>query len=195
MRIGRPLKVPDGGAAGAGRRYAFGAIAYTRLNSVVTNAEGRFRLDGAPAGEPFVLLAGKVSAGATEPVGGSKLTGIDTFYPHAASPEDAEEITLSPDETRTRLEIRQVRAAAYCVSGTIHGSGASAAVIAFPKAGSDSRAVRAIGGEAGAGKFQELAGLPREKEYLFEIISADGGGARLQAAQSVAATNRAISME
>ena len=72
------------------------------------------------------------------------------------------------------------------MSGTIHGSGASAAVIV-----SKPGPILAPFAQSVAKPAREfrVCGLPRG-EYLFEIISADGQGARLQAAQSVTVTNR-----
>jgi hypothetical protein len=171
----------------AARRYEHGEIAFTNIYSVVTNAEGRYRFDGAPAGEPLLVMTGRVTQ-TPEQVGDGKPVAVDTYYPHSASVDDAEEITLAPDEARTRMDIRQVRAPAYCVSGAIRGARLSAAVVvtapgpvATPFATAAARP---------ADSFR-VCGLPRG-EYLFDFVSFADDHARLEAVQAVSVTRRDI---
>ena len=57
----RPLKGQM--VAVAARHYGLGGIGYTRLGGVTTNTDGRYRIDGLPAGEPLLVETNRVLTG------------------------------------------------------------------------------------------------------------------------------------
>lgn len=165
--------------------YEAGVLRYTRVASAVSDDKGVYHLKGITAGEPFLMFAGRLKAEAPDSPGGGELTPVDTFYPHSADPEGAQEIVLLPDEVRTRMDIRTVEAPAYCVSGIAKGAERDVDIEVTPVG--FSTGVIARTSAPPSGEFH-VCGLPAGA-YGFNFLAypAKTGGPRLGAGELITA--------
>ena len=117
------------------KTYVIGVLRLQRIASAATNEQGIYHFRGVPANEPLLLFAGRLKAQASDTAGGGAISPVDTYYPHSASPDTAEEVMLLPDEARTRTDIRLVAAPVFCASGEARGMKDTAVVDVMPEGG------------------------------------------------------------
>lgn len=112
-----------------GREYGAGAAHYFRRHATNTNDQGEYRFDSVRPGVPYLVLVGAntnrpleaKSEAPTDPRLRRPAT-VPTFFPAVADYAGATPIVLRPGELREAVNVRSLRAPAYCIEAQLSGS-------------------------------------------------------------------------
>jgi hypothetical protein len=110
-----------------GRRYRYGELVFSPIQSVATNAAGEYRLSGVTPDRGVLLLAKKVL----------KVTSVDELPSYndretVLLPElHPQIITLSSDEIRDHIDVRIPASPAYCVEGSVNAPADQQVYVSF----------------------------------------------------------------
>jgi hypothetical protein len=184
--------VPNAQVFFAEKLYDYGALWYSLGSERAwTDETGAYRLTGIPAGTA-ILVEAQLRRAVTD---GD--TPADTFYPHALSVQSAMEIVLSPGETLSGVDIRQIKLPCYCVDGAVEGGPESALDLAtkdvlFLDSFSHSAQTRSVGRTEPNGTFH-VCGLHRG-QFAFAAVgsSADAGRLPFYASGALEVTNHDV---
>lgn len=111
------------------RRFEFGEMVYAPRLTVSTDENGGFRLEPVPSERGFLILA-RTMLNALKPADDAPVVPekrrpvlIPTYYPDSRYGQDAQTVTLTPDESRERVDIRMASDTPYCIEGSVVAPG------------------------------------------------------------------------
>ncbi len=183
------------------RRFEFGAMVYAPRLTVSTDQNGRFLLEPVPSERGFLILVRNM-LNALKPAGDAPAVPekrprvlVPTYYPDSRYGQDAQTVTLTPDESREEVDIRMASDTAYCIEGSVAAPGRpalpSVAIAERQPLVSGAKFAPASVNTASDGRFRACGFAPGE--YRLSASSTEGARSQqVYANAEIAIANRDV---